>query len=124
MHAVQRLLAIACLRNAFQKSTKEEDDDSQSESVVDEILKDMHTGDVNRFLQFSGCQIVRENTVEPLGKTILSDRKFTMDMVLRQRPASVEYFVHVLQCNEKMQDEDGDADEDAFENSIPLLFVK
>ena len=63
----------------------------------------MHTEDVNRFLRFSGCQIVRDNTLEPLEKTLLNDHETVIDMVLTAKIPSVDYFVHVLQCNEKMR---------------------
>ena len=55
----------------------------------------MHTEDVNRFL--------RDNTLEPLEKTLLNDHETVIDMVLTAKIPSVDYFVHVLQCNEKMR---------------------
>ena len=118
----QRVLALACLRDAYDKEIlrimdqieqdeKREDeqikkiDDIRHKAVIINQLNILNTEHVNKFLRFSSCQIECEKPLEPLGKSLLNNRAAAIKETLYTSGSpSVRYFIRLLRFNESIEE--------------------
>ena len=97
--AAKRVLAGACLRDVYEDLTTRLDYDNH-EHIAEQLVNNITTVDVNKFLEFSGCRFESEKPDEPLVKTLLNDREMVIKKMVRPfQPPSVEYFIHVRRCH-------------------------